>query len=153
MNAQEVMTRSPSCCLPYVSARLAAGMLARSQVGILPVVEDLFTRKLIGVVTDRDLCIRVLATRNDPDAMAVGDCMTKQPVCCAAEDDVRRVLVLMGIAGVRRIPVVDQNNRLQGIVSIDDLVRHDALSPKEICDALGRITAPAPQVRATASGI
>lgn len=153
MKANEVMTRNPNCCLPYVSARMAAGLLTQFDVGFLPVVKDLFTRELVGVITDRDLCTRVLATNSDPDEIAVQDCMTHNPTSCTAETDVWWVLALMAIEGVSRLPVVDAANRLQGIVSIDDLVRHHALPANEICTALGRITVPRIRARVTATGI
>ena len=108
--------------------------------GFLPVLDEL-TGKLVGVVTDRDLCM-VMAVGRDPVRVQVHDCMTANPVCCYPDDDVRVALALMQSRQIRRVLVVDTGGRLQGVVSISDVLRCAELAPKEICDALKTICQP-----------
>lgn len=153
MKAAELMTRSPNCCVPSLSARMAAGLLARFHVGFLPVVDDYTHRLLLGVITDRDLCVRVLAAHGNPDEVAVWDCMTRDAVSCTADTDAEQILELMVKHGVRRVPVVDTEGTLLGIVSIDDLARQDALPATRISDALTKLTTMRPGTRLMATGV
>jgi CBS domain-containing protein len=129
----------------------AAGMLREFDVGILMVIDELWTRRLIGVVTDRDLCLTALGEPHDPTLTTVEDCMVTDLVTCNPDTDIREVLAVMAIRQVRRVPVVDRDNNVRGIVGISDLIRHKAADPGDICMALGRITAPKHRVRAQAA--
>ncbi|MFB3917170.1 MAG: CBS domain-containing protein [Terriglobales bacterium] len=141
MRVSEVMSSNPNCCTPSCTVRMAARILRQFDVGILPVIDDFLTRKLVGVITDRDLCLRVLAEVKDPGECTVKEFMTANPVCCSPETDVRKALAQMATRRVRRIPVVDRDRRIQGIVSLYDLVRHDAVSPNDIAKIFKKITA------------
>jgi CBS domain-containing protein len=145
MRASEVMTQIPNCCMPSSTARTAATILRKFGLGALPVVEDYASRKLVGIITDRDLCIRALVDPDQPNEALVEDCMTRDPVCCGPDSDVRYVLALMATRGVRRVPVVDQDHRVVGMVTLTDLVHHNALPPQDLCAALARVVAPAKQ--------
>ena len=151
MRVSEVMTKDPVCCIRTTSVMNAAGMLREFDVGILSVIDDLWTRKLIGVVTDRDLCLTALGEPHDPTLTTVEDCMATDLVTCALDTDIREVLAAMAKRQVRRVPVVDRDNNVRGIVGISDLIRHHAADPRDICMALGRITAPKHRVRAQAA--
>ncbi len=139
MRVSEIMTGVPKCCTPSTTARAAATMLKQLDLGILLVVDDLSTRKLVGILTDRDLCLRALAEKRNPEDILVDECMTKQPTYCTPRSDVRTALALMAKRQVRRLPVVDRDNRLQGIVTLCDIVRHDAVVPKDIFATLKSI--------------
>jgi CBS domain-containing protein len=128
----------------------AVRMLREFDIGFLLVTDDLWTRKLIGVVTDRDLCLAALGETHDPTLTTVEDCMATDLVTCTPEMDIREILATMAEHQVRRLPVVDQDNCVRGIVGIADLIRHNAADPRDIWMALSRITAPK-EVRAKAA--
>ena len=151
MRIAELMTTDPNCCLPSTSARMAANLLRQFHVGMLPVVDDLSNRRLVGVVTDRDLCVKVLGKGCDPDEVAVEQCMTRDPVWCSPDAAASDVLSLMTSRHVRRIPVVDPRGGVRGLVSIADLVVHKAITPGELFEALTGISTWKAEVRARAS--
>jgi len=93
----------------------AARMLEEFDVGILPVVDELWTRKLMGVVTDRDLCLRVLREEHDPSLTTVEDCMTTDVVTCTPGTDIREVVAAMERSQIRRLPVIDQKKNVLGV--------------------------------------
>ena len=143
MTISEVMTRNPAFCAPSSSAQTAALVMQQKDTGILPVTEDAFSRKVVGVVTDRDLCLAVLVRGRDPSHVWVQECMTRDPVTCRPDEDVSAALRLMRENQVHRIPVVDEAGNLKGIVSLGDLVRQRAISPADLFDTLGNICKPA----------
>ena len=142
MRVSEVMTRDAVCCSRTTSVMNAVRMLREFDIGFLLVIDDLWTRKLIGVVTDRDLCLAALGETHDPTLTTVEDCMATDLVTCTPEMDIREILATMAEHQVRRLPVVDQDNCVRGIVGIADLIRHNAADPRDIWMALSRITAP-----------
>jgi len=139
MTISEVMTKNPAFCAPSSSVQTAALVMQQKDTGILPVTEDAFSRTLVGVVTDRDLCLAVLARGRDPAHVWVQECMTHDPVTCRLDEEVGAALRQMREHQVRRIPVVDEAGNLKGIVSLGDLVRQRVLSPAELFDTLERI--------------
>ena len=142
MRVSEVMTHDPVCCIRTTSVMNAVGMLREFDIGFLPVIDDLWTRKLIGVVTDRDLCLAALGERHDPTLTTVEDRMATDLVTCTPDMDIQESLASMAEHQIRRLPVVDQDNRVRGIVGISDLIRHNAADPRDIWMALSRITTP-----------
>lgn len=122
MNVQEIMTRDPACATPGMTAREAARLMQREDTGVLPVVESEANRRLLGVITDRDLAIRVVAEGRDGDTR-VSDIMSGNRLATAKPNDsVDHVMEAMGDEQVRRIPIVDERGALVGIVSQADIV-------------------------------
>lgn len=114
------MTRDPRCVTPETSAREAAQVMKDEDVGIVPVVEG---ERLIGVVTDRDLALRVVADGRDSTA-TVRDVMSSGRIAtCRPDEDLDRVMETMAKEQVRRIPIVDERGSLVGIVAQADVVR------------------------------
>lgn len=142
MKIAEVMTPNPVCCWPSSSALSAALLMLEKDTGILPVVEDPFTPRLAGVVTDRDLCLHVVAGGRDPAHIWISECMTTDAVYCRAEDQCSHALELMREHRVRRLPVVNDQLEVVGIVSVSDLVRMAALDSNAIITALHAISQP-----------
>jgi len=142
MRVHEVMTKNPACCYASSSALTAATIMQQRDIGVLPVVQDPFTPRLAGVVTDRDLCLHVVASGRDPAHIWIRECMTEDPICCAVEDDVRHALELMEEHQVRRLPVVNAKREVAGILSLSDLVGKGSISSGEIATALRTICAP-----------
>jgi CBS domain-containing protein len=138
MQIAEVMTHELVSCVPACSAQAAAEMMRQHDVGILPVVFNRFSRKLLGVVTDRDLCLTVVASGH-PAQVEVQECMTTAVLTCSPTDDLQAALRLMQGHQVRRLPVVDAEGRLVGMLSLADLVRHGAIDPKDLYLTLRKI--------------
>lgn len=139
MKVHEVLTRNPACCYPSSSALTAATIMQQRSIGVLPVVQDPLTPKLVGLVTDRDLCLHVVAGGRDPADVWVRQCMNEDPICCAVEHDVRYALELMEEHRVRRLPVLNAKHEVVGILSISDLVGKGSISSCEIATALRTI--------------
>src|SRR5688572_28709367 len=113
----EVMTEGPTCCLPTDAASKAGGLMKSENVGSIPVIESEQTKKLIGIVTDRDLALQIVAQGRDPKSTKVADVMTQKIVTCRAGDDVQKALDAMSEFQLRRIPVVDEQDRIIGIIA------------------------------------
>ena len=123
MRVQEVMTSNPTCVTPGATIREAAQLMRRENIGIVPVIEDTGNKRLVGVVTDRDIAIRVVAGGRDPDTRVSEIMSTSDLATCTADDDVDEVMEAMAIEQVRRIPIVDERGSLVGIVAQADIVR------------------------------
>jgi CBS domain-containing protein len=122
MKIQDIMTRDPSCVTSDASVREAAQVMKREDVGIVPVVEQ-SGRRLVGVVTDRDIAIRCIAEGKD-GTCRVRDVMSTDDIAtCRESDDVDNVMDAMRTEKVRRIPIVDERGSLVGIVSQADVLR------------------------------
>lgn len=121
MKCNEVMTKDPSCCLPGDTAYDTARLMKSEDVGPIPIVNDKQTKQLLGIVTDRDLVLKVLAAGSDPKSTQIDVVMTTEVVACNPEDACDKALDLMEQHQVRRIPIVDKDNRLVGIISQADI--------------------------------
>lgn len=117
----DVMTGNPICALPKDTVVMVAQIMKERDIGPVPVVKDKLSRKLIGIVTDRDLAMKVVATGHDPNDILVEDVMTKDVVTCREDDDVQAALNAMAKHQLRRIPVVDVNDSLVGIIAQADV--------------------------------
>jgi CBS domain-containing protein len=122
MKVKDIMTPSAVSCGPETNVGAAVEYMWKRNCGMLPVVDA--NKKLIGVVTDRDTCI-ALGTRNRlPGDLTVGEIATKEVFTCKPNDDIHEALGTMAKKQVRRLPVVDKEGVLQGILSMDDIVLH-----------------------------
>jgi len=117
----EVMTSKPVCCLSNDTVATAAKYMKVGNVGSIPVVESEQNRKLLGIVTDRDLAMHIVAEGRDAKTTKVGAVMTGNVVTCLAEDDLQKALDAMATHQLRRIPVVDTENTLVGIIAQADV--------------------------------
>ena len=125
MKIREVMSPNPVCCVPSDSAQRAARMMCDHNVGSIPIVIDHESRKLVGVITDRDLCCSVVADGLDPKSVTVEKFMTLNPVTCREGENVENCEGLMQEHQIRRIPIVDAQDRVIGIVAQADLALND----------------------------
>jgi len=140
MKIQDVMTRDPRSVTPETSARVAACIMKDEDVGIIPVVEGDSCR-LVGVVTDRDLALRIVAEGRDGetrvrDVMSAGKLAT-----CTPDEDLDNAMETMASEQVRRIPIVDERGSLVGIVAQADVVRK-ASNNKKSEETVERISEP-----------
>jgi CBS domain-containing protein len=117
----EVMTKNPACCLPSDAVSQAAQWMKRENVGSIPVIESEQSKKLIGIVTDRDLALKVVADGRDAKTTKVADVMTRTIITCHADDDVQKAVDAMAKNQLRRIPVVDSESKIVGIIAQADV--------------------------------
>ena len=118
---KDVMTKDPVCGYPHDTVAHVARLMRSEDIGPVPIVEEDSSRQLIGIVTDRDLTIKVIAEELNPAATKVRDVMTKDVVTCNENDDIETALKAMSRNQLRRIPVVDDRNRLVGIIAQADV--------------------------------
>ena len=121
MLCSEIMTRNPEYCLPSDSVMKAAQLMKSKDVGPIPIVDDKDGKRLTGIITDRDLAIKVVAEARDPNTTTVTQVMTGDVATCKESDDVEKALKLMEHRQVRRIPIVDDDKRLMGIIAQADV--------------------------------
>ena len=144
MRARDIMTREPQCCRREDTARRAAEVMRDCDCGVVPVIDE--ARRVIGIVTDRDLAIRGIAAGKGPDTR-LADLMTPMPKACSADDDLRDVERKMVELQVRRIPIVDAGGRCLGIISQADIARaagrDNSVSEQEIALVIEQISEPA----------
>jgi CBS domain-containing protein len=117
----EVMTKNPVCCLPNDLVAKVAQLMKSENIGSVPVIENEQTQKLVGIVTDRDLVLKIVAKEHDAKSTKVETVMTRQVVTCRAEDDLQQALDAMAEHQLRRIPIVDNNNKIVGIIAQADV--------------------------------
>ena len=121
MKVREIMSANPTCCTANDSAQSVAKMMCNRNVGSIPVIADPQTCTLLGMITDRDLCCSVLARGLDPKTTRIQEFVTYSPVSCRDGENVDRCERLMQEHQIRRIPIVDGENRVIGIVAQADL--------------------------------
>jgi len=140
----DVMTKNPVCCLPNDMVTKAAGLMKSENIGSVPVIENEQTKKLVGIVTDRDLALKIVAEGRDAKSTQVAAVMTGKVVTCRAEDDLQKALDAMAEHQLRRIPVVDSDNKILGIIAQADVATRvdqpekTAEMVKEISQASGK---------------
>jgi CBS domain-containing protein len=141
MKATEIMTPSPRTCTPEATVQEIARLMEECDTGVIPVVESGGSQRLVGLVTDRDLALRVLARGRGPDAR-VTEAMSGDVASVGPDDDVGDVRRLMEEQQVRRVPVVDGQGRCLGIISQADLALDDDVSDKKVGRTVGAISQP-----------
>lgn len=122
MKVKDVMVKAPAVCSLGTNLGAAVELLWSYNCGFLPIVDG--ERRVAGVITDRDIAV-ALGTRNRlPGEIAVADVATRKVHSCKATDDVRAALDTMAEKKVRRLVVVNEQNQLEGVLSMDDVVLH-----------------------------
>ena len=145
MDVRSVMTPDPACCTPQTKLADVAKMMLDNDCGEIPVVADKEARKPVGVVTDRDIVIRTLARGADPTQKTAGDCMSSPAVTVDPDMSLVECCDVMEREQIRRVPVVDADGRLCGIVALADVAmnagrRTTAEVVKEVSEPNGNST-------------
>ena len=122
MKVSELMTEAVETVGPEQTAREAASFMLSADTGSIPVIEG---DRLIGMITDRDIAVRGVARGHGPETL-VRDLMSDDLVCAREDDDVDEAAARMSEAQVRRLPVIDDEERLCGMLSLGDLSRETA---------------------------
>jgi len=117
----DVCVRDPATCAPGDDLVHAAGLMRDRGCGALPVVDA--WGKVVAMVTDRDVCLATAARDLPASRLRVGEVMSSQVHACREQDDVETALKVMSAYRVRRLPVCDDEDRLRGLISMDDIVR------------------------------
>ena len=125
MKIEEVMTKQPTCCSPSDSVQHVAQMMRQQDVGAIPVVSDPVSKHLVGIITDRDLCVTAVAEGKDPSVTPIADYFTKNVITCLPEETLESCEQKMKQYKIRRIPIVDKKNFCVGIVVQADIARVD----------------------------
>jgi CBS domain-containing protein len=131
MKVRDVMTQPALCCTADTNVGAAVELLWVRNFGMLPVVGN--DRKLLGVVTDRDICI-AMGTRNRlARELTVGEIATQKVFTCKPDDEIHEALQTMAEKQVRRLPVVSREGVPQGVLSMGDIITHGDLNKWERC--------------------
>jgi CBS domain-containing protein len=147
MKCNEVMTKDPVCCLPGDTVDQAAQLMSDENVGPIPVVADKKTKRLLGIVTDRDLAVKVVAPARQIQSVTVEEVMSRDPVTCHADDDLQKAVDAdlqkavdaMEKHQVRRIPVVDDKDQIIGIIAQADIATR-AREPETTAEVVEEIS-------------
>ena len=140
-SCNDVMTPDPTCVTVNDSVVRAAEIMKSEDVGAVPVVDDDTARKLVGIITDRDLTINVIADGKDPHSCRIEDLMSRTPVTCRPDEDVQNAMDRMAQHQVRRIPVVDNKGKLRGIIAQADIATRVDL-PERTANVIEDISQP-----------
>jgi CBS domain-containing protein len=115
---KDVMTPQAEVISPDATAEEAAGVMKTLDIGVLPVCDE---EGLVGILTDRDVVVRVVGEKRDPKAVRVGEAMTPNIIYCFEDEDVERAASLLADHQIRRLPVLNRERHLVGVVSLGDL--------------------------------
>jgi CBS domain-containing protein len=139
---RDVMTAGPVAVTPDTPVAAVAEVMEMDDIGAVPVVED---DRLTGMITDRDIVIRAIAKGKDPRGMPVREIYTRQVIAVAPDDKLGDAVSIMADRQIRRLPVVDEENHLVGVVSQADIAAQ--AKEKEVGEMVEEISKPAPTVR------
>jgi CBS domain-containing protein len=138
MKVRDLMTSDVKTCRPDTNLAEAVKDMWERDCGALPVVND--EGRVTGMITDRDICIALATRGRSADRIAVREVARNKPHTCLPEDDATVALQVMQAHKVRRLPVVDGDGHVRGIVSLNDIVTHPgSASPTEVVSTLASI--------------
>lgn len=137
---QSIMTKDPACCMPDTDLREVARMMCERDCGEIPVVDSLESRKPVGVITDRDITCRTLGRGRNPLELKVKDCFSTPAVTVSLDSSVEEVEKTLAEHQIRRVPVVDRQGRLCGIVAQADLALK--APAREVAQILQEVSQP-----------
>jgi CBS domain-containing protein len=120
MKVQDIMTSDVEACGPESDLAEAASIMWRRDCGTVPVVDA--ERRIVGMITDRDICMAVSTRNKLATELKVGEVISGKVYACAPDDDIRDAMETMQSSQLRRLPVVDADGTLRGLLSINDVV-------------------------------
>jgi CBS domain-containing protein len=142
MKVEQLMRTGVQTCSPDTTAAEAGVMMFHGDCGALPITDD--NKNIIGMMTDRDITVALCTRGKRAEELTVREITSTSPVTCGSDDDLKTVLRKMADAQIRRIPVVSNGGRLEGILSINDIIlqakeRSDGLSYVDVMNTLKAI--------------
>jgi CBS domain-containing protein len=133
MKVRDIMVTTPAYCSADTNLAAATEIFWNRNCGMLPIVDA--ENKVVGVVTDRDICIRLGTQNQRPGEIAVNEVASQKVFSCHPDDDIHTALDIMSRAKVRRLPVINHEGILQGVLSMDDVVRKtDAIATERMAE-------------------
>ena len=144
----EVMTRGVRSLSPSDTMLAAAQAMAELNIGVIPVCDG---GSLVGMVTDRDIVVRGVARALDGNNTRLSELMSANVRCATEHQDVEEVLSTMGDSQIRRLPVVDGNQKLVGIITLGDIAAKDRGDELDVAESLADISSPAAPDRSSQS--
>jgi CBS domain-containing protein len=136
---RDVMTKDVVVCTPENTVSEVAQLMKTEDIGPVLIVDNEQSKTLVGIVTDRDIVLKVIADGRDPKTTRVGEFMSKKLVTCYADDDVETAMRSMAQFQLRRIPVVGENMQLVGIISQADIATR-VNAPEETAEVVKEIS-------------
>jgi CBS domain-containing protein len=124
MKVKEIMSKDPACCTRERSLQAVAVLMVEHDCGEIPVIDNMQSKRPVGVVTDRDITVRTVALGKNPLELRARDCMSSPAVTVTPETSLDDCCTLMEENQLRRVPVVDESGCCCGIVSQADVARH-----------------------------
>lgn len=147
MKIEDIMTSNPACCTPDASLVRVAELMIECDCGEIPVLENVSSGKPVGVVTDRDIVCRTLGKGLNPLDMHVGDIMTTPVLTVTSDSSFEDCCNLMEEKQIRRVPVVDSEGSICGIVALADIAKYSSkLNAGEVVQEVSEQTAAASNV-------
>jgi CBS domain-containing protein len=140
MSIDDVMTHDPACCTPETPLREVARMMVEHNCGEIPLVQAPDDAVLLGVITDRDIVCRAVARGENPMSLLASDCMTSPVVSLSTGATLEECCRVMEAHQIRRVPIVDENGVLCGIVSQADIAMRE---PKLTAQVVREVSMPA----------
>ena len=140
MNVRDLMNKDLVFCTPKSSLREAAQLMADNDCGCMLIAENLHSKHLTGVITDRDICCRAVAKGKDPNQTAVDQCMTKNAVTVSPDTSLEDCCRIMEQNQIRRIPVCDKNGDCIGVISQGDIAK--ATRPEQAAEVVREVSKP-----------
>jgi CBS domain-containing protein len=149
MKIQEIMSKPAVTCRQTETANSAAQLMWEHDCGVIPVTDG--DGRLVGIVTDRDICMAAYTKGRPPRGISVSDAMSKQVFTCHPDDSLEVAERLMSDKQIRRVPIVDGENRPVGLLSLNDVVRHVASTrrkdgmEREAVETMAAVCQPRPK--------
>ena len=148
MKVKDIMTKNPKSCTPRDTLAQVVESMWNAECGILPIVDN--RERVIGVITDRDVALAVWRKDRAPADIRVDQLPLAKLYCCAPTDDVDDALRIMRRSQVRRLPIIDEDEKLVGIISMNDLALHaresgekkNGLTAEKVAETLKAICGP-----------
>ena len=138
MNVEEIMTKDPACCTPETSLQDVAQMMVEHDCGCIPVVDSDGSNVPIGMITDRDICCRVVAKGQNPLDLTAQDAMTSTVVSVTPDTSIEECCNVMESNQIRRVAVVDKNGACCGIIAQADIAKNAA--PRETAEVVQEVS-------------
>ena len=136
MKVREIMSLDVNYCMPNETVADAAKKMNEFHIGSIPVCDE--SKSIVGIITDRDITLRCVATGKDANITPTSEIMTTNVGCCKSDADLQVATKLMSDYQVRRIPVLEKN-KLVGILTLGDIAKSRNVSAKEVADTVENI--------------
>lgn len=138
MKISECMCKDVCCVKPDCKVYDAARIMCENHIGCIPICND--QKNIVGILTDRDILLRTVACNKDSKTTKVSDIMTTNVCTCGCEQDVSDAEKTMSAYQIRRVPVVDDNDKVIGILTMGDLAKNDKkIGPEDVCNTIENI--------------